>query len=167
MQKLTSRHWPNTGPTRLQARPWFVDRCRCYRHFGAKSRSLGVRQDEKERVIVPGPGVGTAWSRFLVSTHCFHFFSSVSRKFFVERARESTILVSLRFGSVPLCGLLWDGSSADLDAEHPLENDDNREEAEERAKEQQRGLAPERCLHFTRQELAVHVPDLHSVDRHH
>jgi hypothetical protein len=31
---------------------------------------LPARADcEKERVIVPGPGVGTAWSRFLVSTH--------------------------------------------------------------------------------------------------
>jgi hypothetical protein len=33
-----------------------VDRCRCYRHFGAKSRSPGVAGCEKERVIVPGPG---------------------------------------------------------------------------------------------------------------
>jgi hypothetical protein len=35
------------------------DRCRCYRHCGAKSRSHGTAGFKKERVIVPRPGVGT------------------------------------------------------------------------------------------------------------
>ena len=32
------------------------DRCRCYRHCGAKSRSTGWRDFQKERVIVPWAG---------------------------------------------------------------------------------------------------------------
>ena len=36
--------------------PVGLDRCRCYRHFGVKSRSPGVAGCEKERVIVPGGG---------------------------------------------------------------------------------------------------------------
>src|SRR6266508_102996 len=58
-------------------------------------------------------------------------------------------------------------ASSDLDAEHTLQDHDDGEEPEESAEEQQPKLAPERGLDLAWQKLAVHVPHLNAIDRHH
>src|SRR5215217_2902522 len=57
--------------------------------------------------------------------------------------------------------------SLDADVEYALQDYHKSEKPEERAKQQQRSLPPGRRLDLGRQELAIHVPNLHPVDGHH